>query len=103
MRRQVLHRGGNRGELACRLAGSSDVFDSRQRPPWSSINFITAHDGFTLNDLVSYSRRHNHANGEDNRDGHGHNLSAHHGTEVPPKTRSFGSGAGTVSVPCSAC
>ncbi|CAG2146855.1 Glycogen operon protein GlgX [Cupriavidus yeoncheonensis] len=67
---------GQRGELAARLAGSADLFDRRHRRPWSSVNFITAHDGFTLADLVSYSGKHNEANGEDNRDGTDNNHSA---------------------------
>ena len=72
---------GTRGTLACRIAGSADVFPPHSRSPHSSVNFITAHDGFTLRDLVSYSARHNLANGEDNRDGHGHNLSNNQGVE----------------------
>ncbi len=56
-------------EMASRVAGSSDIFGYRGRRPWASINFITVHDGFTLQDLVSYSKKHNEANGEDNRDG----------------------------------
>ena len=56
-------------DLASRVAGSSDIFGYRGRRPWASINFITAHDGFTLHDLVSYNDKHNEANGEDNRDG----------------------------------
>jgi glycogen operon protein len=74
---------GQRGELAARLAGSADLFDHRGRRPHASVNFITAHDGFTLADLVSYERRHNEANGEDNRDGHAENLSANWGVEGP--------------------
>jgi isoamylase len=70
-------------ELASRLAASADLFNKRGRKPWSSVNFITAHDGFTLNDLVSYAEKHNEANGEENRDGSGHNLSANHGAEGP--------------------
>ena len=66
---------GKRGELAARLAGSADLFDWRHRRPWASVNFITAHDGFTLADLVSYSAKHNEANGEDNRDGTDDNAS----------------------------
>jgi glycogen debranching enzyme len=69
------------GGLAQRLAGSSDAFDARRRSPASSVNFVAAHDGFTLADLVSYDQRHNLANGEDNRDGHGHNLSHNFGVE----------------------
>lgn len=69
------------GALAQRLAGSSDAFDASRRAAHSSVNFVTAHDGFTLTDLVSYNERHNLANGEDNRDGHGHNLSHNCGVE----------------------
>ncbi len=69
------------GVLATRLAGSSDAFNPARRGAHSSVNFITAHDGFTLRDLVSYDHRHNQANGEDNRDGHGHNLSVNNGVE----------------------
>jgi glycogen operon protein len=72
-----------RGEFALRLAGSSDVFQPRQRPPLESVNYIVSHDGFTLADLVSYDLRHNEANGEGNRDGHGHNLSWNCGSEGP--------------------
>ncbi len=67
--------------LASRLAGSSDIFDRHGRRPWASINFITAHDGFTLHDLVSYNDKHNEANGEDNRDGHDSNFSWNCGAE----------------------
>ncbi len=55
----------------------------RGRKPWSSVNFVTAHDGFTLHDLVSYNDKHNEANGEDNQDGHSDNLSWNHGVEGP--------------------
>jgi len=68
-------------ELAARLSGSADIFDRRGRRPWSSVNFITAHDGFTLHDLVSYADKHNEANLEDNNDGHAENLSANYGVE----------------------
>ncbi len=71
------------GALAQRLAGSTDCFDPARRAAGSSVNFVTAHDGFTLTDLVSYNERHNLANGEHNRDGHGHNLSYNHGVEGP--------------------
>ncbi|HEV7266972.1 MAG TPA: glycogen debranching protein GlgX [Falsiroseomonas sp.] len=74
---------GQAAELATRLTASSDLFDRRGRKPWASVNFITAHDGFTLNDLVSYNEKHNDANGEENRDGHEHNLSWNHGAEGP--------------------
>ncbi len=72
-----------RGEFALRLAGSSDLFQPRHRTPLESVNYIVSHDGFTLDDLVSYNMRHNQANGEDNRDGHGHNLSWNCGWEGP--------------------
>jgi isoamylase len=69
--------------LAYRLTGSSDLYGDDGRHAWASINFITAHDGFTLHDLVSYEDKHNEANGEDNRDGHGHNISYNFGVEGP--------------------
>jgi glycogen operon protein len=72
-----------RGEMALRLAGSSDLFQARRRPPAESVNYVVSHDGFTLADLVSYDLRHNEANLEDNRDGHGHNLSWNCGWEGP--------------------
>ena len=59
------------------------MFDHRGRKPWASVNFVTAHDGFTILDLVSYAEKHNEANGEDNRDGAGHNRSANYGVEGP--------------------
>jgi glycogen operon protein len=68
-------------DLAYRLSGSSDLYADNLRRPWQSINFITAHDGFTLRDLVSYNEKHNEANGEDNRDGTDDNRSWNHGTE----------------------
>ncbi|WP_422003158.1 glycogen debranching protein GlgX [Reyranella sp.] len=70
-------------KLAARLTASADLFAKRGRRPWASINFITAHDGFTLADLVSYNDKHNEANGENNQDGHDHNLSANYGAEGP--------------------
>ncbi|HKW93440.1 MAG TPA: glycogen debranching protein GlgX [Methylomirabilota bacterium] len=70
-------------DLASRLAGSADLFNERGRKPWASVNFVTAHDGFTLNDLVSYNDKHNEANGENNRDGTSNNLSLNHGVEGP--------------------
>ncbi|MDH3369753.1 MAG: glycogen debranching protein GlgX [Gammaproteobacteria bacterium] len=75
--------GGVIGELAYRLTGSSDLYGHSGRRPYASINFITAHDGFTLHDLVSYNDKHNEANGENNRDGHDHNLSWNCGVEGP--------------------
>ena len=74
---------GSIGELASRLAGSSDLYESGGRCPHASLNFITAHDGFTLRDLVSYDRKHNEANGEGNRDGNDHNDSWNCGVEGP--------------------
>jgi glycogen operon protein len=68
-------------EFAKRLHGSSDVFEQRSRRPSSSVNFITSHDGYSLHDLVSYEERHNEANGEENRDGHGSNFSCNFGAE----------------------
>ncbi|MBA3275487.1 MAG: glycogen debranching protein GlgX [Chloroflexia bacterium] len=68
-------------EMGYRLTGSSDIYEASGRGPRSSVNLITTHDGFTLADLVSYSKKHNDANGEGNRDGHGHNLSANYGHE----------------------
>jgi glycogen debranching enzyme len=70
---------GTVGTLATRIAGSSDIFGAHCR----SVNFLAAHDGFTLADTVAYCERHNHANGEDNRDGHGDNRSWNHGVEGP--------------------
>ncbi|WP_158019090.1 glycogen debranching protein GlgX [Mycobacterium basiliense] len=71
------------GEFASRLTGSSDLYEATGRRPSASINFVTAHDGFTLNDLVSYNEKHNSANGEDNRDGESHNRSWNCGAEGP--------------------
>jgi glycogen operon protein len=68
-------------ELATRLSGSSDLYEQSGRRPYASINFVTAHDGFTLADLVSYSEKHNEANGERNQDGENHNLSWNCGVE----------------------
>ena len=75
--------GSSASELAYRLTGSSDLYENDGRNPYMSINFVTAHDGFTLADLVSYSKKHNEANGEDNRDGNDHNLSFNCGAEGP--------------------
>ncbi len=71
------------GDVAYRLMGSSDLYEHNGRRPYASINFITAHDGFTLADLVSYNDKHNEANGEENRDGNDHNLSWNCGVEGP--------------------
>jgi isoamylase len=74
---------GTMAEFARRVSGSGDIFNQRGRRPWSSVNFVTAHDGFNLNDLVSYNGKHNEANGEDNRDGTDNNHSWNHGAEGP--------------------
>ncbi|WP_426232447.1 glycogen debranching protein GlgX [Pararhizobium sp. DWP3-4] len=74
---------GTAPDFAARLLGSGDIYDQRGRRPWASVNFISAHDGFTLNDLVSYNEKHNEANGEDNKDGHSHNRSDNYGAEGP--------------------
>ncbi|UFU04781.1 glycogen debranching protein GlgX [Ruania halotolerans] len=71
------------GEFASRLTGSSDLYEQTGRTPIASINFVTAHDGFTLRDLVSYNDKHNEDNGEDNRDGESHNRSWNCGVEGP--------------------
>ena len=71
------------GEFASRLAGSADYYEHSGRRPVASINFVTAHDGFTLRDLVSYNEKHNEANGEDSNDGESHNRSWNHGAEGP--------------------
>jgi glycogen operon protein len=70
-------------DFAKRISASGDLFNKRGRKPWASVNFVTAHDGFNLNDLVSYDDKHNEANGEDNRDGHSNNHSWNHGAEGP--------------------
>ena len=74
---------GQLGELAYRLSGSSDLFQRPGRGPQTSINYVTCHDGFTLRDLVSYTRKRNEANGEGNRDGRDDELAAHWGVEGP--------------------
>ena len=81
MRAFWLRRNVTLGAFAMRMAGSSDLFRHAGRPATASVNFITAHDGFTLHDLVSYRRRQNHANGEKNRDGHADNLGCNCGAE----------------------
>jgi glycogen operon protein len=74
---------GQRGDLATRLAGSSDLYASAGRTPEASVNFVCVHDGFTLTDLVSYQRKHNEDNGEGNMDGESNNASANWGAEGP--------------------
>jgi glycogen operon protein len=71
------------GPLAAKLCASSDLFNQRGRKPWASVNFVTTHDGFTLNDLVSYDDKHNDANGDNNQDGHADNRSSNYGAEGP--------------------
>ncbi|HEY6564809.1 MAG TPA: glycogen debranching protein GlgX, partial [Pirellulaceae bacterium] len=93
MRRYWRGDDGMLGAFATRLAGSSDLYQPGGRRPYHSINFITSHDGFTLNDLHTYAEKHNEANGEGNRDGESNNHSANYGVEGPtdrggiPKTR----------------
>ncbi|EDY17221.1 glycogen debranching enzyme GlgX [Chthoniobacter flavus Ellin428] len=82
--------GGKVGEFASRLAGSSDLYSRGGRSPSASVNFITAHDGFTLRDLVSYNSKHNEANGEDNRDGSNDNDSWNCGVEGPTEDAAIG-------------
>jgi isoamylase len=74
---------GQRPELASRLSGSGEIFERNRRRPWASINHVTAHDGFTLHDVVSYAEKHNEGNGEDNRDGHDANDTSNWGQEGP--------------------
>ncbi len=74
---------GERPEFAARLAGSGDLFDRHARRPWASINYAASHDGFTLADVVSFTHRHNEANGENNQDGQAENYSANWGVEGP--------------------
>ncbi|WP_253272606.1 glycogen debranching protein GlgX [Arsenicicoccus sp. oral taxon 190] len=82
-RSQHLQAGHGVSDLATRLAGSEDLFGHHDRNPLASVNFVAAHDGFTLADLTAYDTKHNGANGEDNRDGSGHNRSWNHGVEGP--------------------
>ena len=69
--------------IASRISGSSDIYEASGHQPINSVNFINCHDGFTLNDLVSYNEKHNEANGEGNRDGHNDNVSRNWGVEGP--------------------
>ncbi len=80
---------GQRPDLAARLSGSGDLFDRRARRPWASINMLTAHDGMTLNDVVSYDERHNEANGENGQDGHSENYSRNWGAEGPTEDKAI--------------
>ena len=81
--------GGTLGAFATRLAGSSDLYEHAGRPPFCSINFVISHDGFTMNDLVTYKEKHNEANGEGNGDGDNHNLSDNYGVEGPTRKKSI--------------
>ncbi len=81
LREWWLHDDRSRADLAYRIAGSSDIFGQSRRGPRASVNFVVAHDGFTLRDLVSYNDKHNEANGEDNNDGHDFNQSYNFGVE----------------------
>ena len=95
--RLLARRAAPLGEFANRLSGSSDLYESDGRAPYASINFVTAHDGFTLRDLVSYNEKHNEANGEDNNDGENHNRSWNCGvegeTDDPERARAAGAAA----------
>jgi glycogen operon protein len=82
--------GGQLGDLATRLSGSSDVFARSGRSPTASLNYITSHDGFTLEDLVSYAVKHNQANGENNQDGDNDNFSSNYGVEGPSDDTTIG-------------
>ncbi|HKJ12456.1 MAG TPA: glycogen debranching protein GlgX [Ornithinimicrobium sp.] len=82
------HGGHGVRDLATRIAGSRDAFAAGDRGPIASVNFITSHDGFTLADLTAYESKHNQANGERNRDGHGDNRTWNHGHEGPSEDRS---------------
>src|SRR5262249_44620047 len=75
--------GGTVSEVATRFCGSSDLYEWSGRRPHASVNFVTCHDGFTLEDLVSYDHKHNEANGEENRDGAAENASWNCGVEGP--------------------
>ena len=75
--------GATLGEFASRFTGSSDLYEDDGRRPYASVNFVTAHDGFTLRDLVSYNEKHNEANGENGSDGENHNRSWNCGVEGP--------------------
>jgi isoamylase len=85
VRRYWLTRGVGRGEFARRFTASSDLFHHGHRGPLSSVNFVAVHDGFTLADVVSYGAKHNHANGEDNRDGRSDEIAANFGVEGPSR------------------
>jgi glycogen operon protein len=80
---------GLTGPIATRLAGSSDLYQPSGRRPYHSINFVTSHDGYTLVDLVSYERKHNQANGEDNRDGDNNSYSSNYGIEGPTRRKAI--------------
>jgi isoamylase len=77
--------GATLGEFARRLRGSADLYEDDGRRPYASVNFITAHDGFTLHDLVSYNEKHNEANGGGDKDGESHNRSWNGGVEGATK------------------
>ena len=85
VRRFIRGDAGQLADLGCRLTGSADLFGEDGRRPYNSINFVTCHDGFTLHDLVSYSRKHNEGNAENNRDGLDENLSINCGIEGPAR------------------
>ena len=78
---------GHTGPMATRISGSSDLYQDSGRHPYHSINFVTSHDGYPLNDLVSYENKHNQANGEDGRDGDNNNYSSNYGVEGPTRRK----------------
>ena len=80
---------GQMPSLASRLSGSSDIFNHSGRKPWASVQYVASHDGFTLQDVVSYNSRHNQKNGEDNKDGHEPNYSWNHGVEGPTSDKAI--------------
>ena len=91
VRRFIRGDAGLAGTVAARIAGSADLYQHLARAPYQSINFVTCHDGFTLNDLVSYNQKHNLANGEDGRDGSDDNLSSNYGVEGPTQDQQIDS------------
>jgi glycogen operon protein len=97
---------GDMGQLPAlgrRIAGSAEVYDRRGRRPWASVNFVTAHDGFTLRDLVSYNEKHNEANKEENKDGHDESAASKAQPTIRPfSTYAIGSAALSLRACCSA-
>ena len=101
MRRFWLQSGVSLGQFARRFAASSDVYNQRGRAPYATVNMLTAHDGFTLQDVVSFNEKHNQPNGEGNRDGSDRNFSNNHGVEGRSPTTPLCNAAGPASGRCS--